>query len=296
MNLLHTYHNGNTTVSMYDDGTKVREYGGIPMPLFPESIDVKITNYCDLACAYCHEHSTTEGIHGDLVKGFKLLSSMPRGTEVAIGGGNPLSHPELVPFLTQLRDNGIIANITVNQLHLKRFAPLIQQLQRDNLIHGLGISYFKADNKYLDMFMSANTVLHMIIGVHSPDELVKVQSKYPDAKVLLLGYKTFGRGITYGAANNTQSLMRMWYERLHQFFLSHLTISFDNLGIEQLNVRRFFSDKAWQQFYMGDDGTFTMYVDMVKQEYARTSTSNERYAINDKHITDVFSHVVAMNK
>lgn len=63
MTIINTYKNGNTSVTLYNDGTKVREYEGTPNIVHPESIDVKITNYCDLGCAYCHESSTTEGKH-----------------------------------------------------------------------------------------------------------------------------------------------------------------------------------------------------------------------------------------
>ena len=57
------------------------------------------------------------------------------------------------------------------------------------------------------------------------------------------------------------------------------TISFDNLAIEQLDVKRLMSDEEWEQFYMGDDGTSTFYVDMVEQKFAKSSTAsmNERY-------------------
>ena len=51
------YRNGNHTVKLYSDGTKVKEtidpnddhftYE------FPESFDLKITDYCDAGCLYC---------------------------------------------------------------------------------------------------------------------------------------------------------------------------------------------------------------------------------------------------
>jgi len=59
--ILHSYQNGNTLVNLYNDGTKTREYEGEPKPVFPESIDVKITNYCDAGCTFCHEKSTRLG-------------------------------------------------------------------------------------------------------------------------------------------------------------------------------------------------------------------------------------------
>ena len=119
------YQNGNTTVTMMNDGTKIREYEGIPKIIHPESIDIKITNYCDMGCAYCHENSTIKGVHADLDKLLEVTAELPAGVEFAIGGGNPLSHPDLVLFLETLKSKGIITNITVNQGHLKNYQNLL---------------------------------------------------------------------------------------------------------------------------------------------------------------------------
>lgn len=60
--LLHTYQNGNVTVTLYEDGTKVREWpdGESPRVTHPESCDLKITQYCDLdsICVYCFTPDT----------------------------------------------------------------------------------------------------------------------------------------------------------------------------------------------------------------------------------------------
>src|ERR1035437_2383469 len=93
-----SYKNGNTIVTIFNDGTKIREYNDIPEIIHPESIDIKITNYCDMGCFYCHESSTTNGVHADLDKLLKVINELPAGVELAIGGGNPLSHPNLVDF------------------------------------------------------------------------------------------------------------------------------------------------------------------------------------------------------
>ena len=90
--LLAKYKNGNYTVRLFSDGTKIRftlddEFNA----MFPESIDIKITNYCDISCLMCHEDSSTKGVHGNLEHPF--LDTLVAGTELAIGGGNPLSHP-----------------------------------------------------------------------------------------------------------------------------------------------------------------------------------------------------------
>ena len=117
MDLLGEYKNGNYVVAIYEDGTKIRytEHDKF-IPEFPESMDVKITNYCDMNCPWCHENSTSNGRHGDILHA-DFINSLRPFTEVAIGGGNPLSHPDLPVFLERLKQKNIIANITVNQRH-----------------------------------------------------------------------------------------------------------------------------------------------------------------------------------
>ena len=67
-------------------------------------------------------------------------------------------------------------------------------------------------------------------------------------------------------------------------------VSFDNLAIEQLNVRRLMGEEQWNEFYLGNDGQFTMYVDMVNREFAKSSVSTERWPIMD-NIDDMFNKV-----
>ena len=64
--VLHKYKNGNCRVTLYNDGTKIRVCTEkVPSPVFPESIDFKITNYCDRGCKFCHESCTTKGKHAN---------------------------------------------------------------------------------------------------------------------------------------------------------------------------------------------------------------------------------------
>ena len=57
--LLHWYVNGNYTVEIYSDGTKIRETLDPAetkfRPEFSENIDIKITNFCNANCGYCHD-------------------------------------------------------------------------------------------------------------------------------------------------------------------------------------------------------------------------------------------------
>ena len=92
--ILAKYKNGNTKVIILEDGTKIRSYEGVPSPIFPESIDCKLTNFCDLDCAFCHENSTTEGKHADLEKLKEILDPLPPGIELACLSGDTVVYTE----------------------------------------------------------------------------------------------------------------------------------------------------------------------------------------------------------
>lgn len=288
-NKLYKYENGNTTVTIYEDGTKIREFDGEPLIFHPESIDVKITGFCDLGCKFCHESSTVEGKHADLQKLKSVLISLPAGVELAIGGGNPLSHTGLVSFLKWCKDRGLICNLTVNQGHLKEYYQMLCYLIDNDFVKGIGISITTSDFTYIKQLKKKtnNIVYHVIAGVHHPSIINKLV-ELGNCKVLILGYKYFGRGKEY-YSNHVLNLISKWDECMRGIFgLSNCVISFDNLALEQLRMQEKIPAPIWNQCYMGDDFTFTMYIDAVEQEYAPTSRSNDRQSFNDMSLFEYF--------
>lgn len=294
MEQLAQYKNGNTTITILNDGTKIREYEDTPKIIHPESIDVKITNYCDMGCAYCHESSTTSGVHADLNKLIEVISELPEGVELAIGGGNPLSHPNLLEFLQSLKQKGLIANITVNQGHLKTYQDLLIYLIKEELVKGVGISITNNNLNYVKPLLQItnNIVYHLIAGINSVDVIDKL-IELGNCKVLLLGYKYFGFGINHHN-KEVDECVKSWYKNLRNV-IEKCSVSFDNLAIEQLRVRKLFTKEGWEQFYMGDDFQFTMYIDAVKQEYAPTSRSNKRKSFSEYSLIDYFKKERQLN-
>ena len=68
-------------------------------------------------------------------------------------------------------------------------------------------------------------------------------------------------------------------------------ISFDNLALEQLDIKKQISNNQWNNIYMGDDGEFTFYIDLVKGTYAKNSISCEEYPINGMTIRAMFEDI-----
>lgn len=290
MSKLYQYLNGNVGVTIKDDGTSIREYIGEAKPEFPCSIDVKITNFCDLGnyCLWCHEKSNLTGKHADIDELLECLGALPPGVELAIGGGNPLAHPELERFLGALKQRGIIANMTVNELHLKKYEDVIERLLEDKLIWGLGISYSGKHKDLVKKFveMTSNTVLHVIAGINPIECLDEVLEM--KAKILVLGYKQFGKGERY-YSKKVEENKYQWYTKMPLYF-KKIIFSFDNLAIDQLNLKRFLPKESWDQFFMGDEGEFSMYICGVEKEYAVSST-HKRHRIGGAGVKELFTKV-----
>lgn len=322
------YQNGDWLVSLESNGTKVRElissdcdFSSNSRVNRPESIDLKVTDWCDARCAFCHESSTVYGKHADLEPLLVTLADLGHGTEIAIGGGNPLTWPFLEEFLTTVKNN-FVCNITINGLHVgdtevgRRNKERLRDYQERELIHGIGISAVTS-GLFRDAFRVSrndglkNVIGHVIAGRLSGSELFEF-SKFlnnPDCsdflffdecnpedlyldQYLILGYKYHGRGNTAKIAtevtprySNRSVVQKNLYETrlllprvLFACSRSGINLAFDNLAIEQLNVKKILTDTAWSEYYMGREGSISMYIDGVKGEYAVSSTSpaNER--------------------
>lgn len=297
MELLGAYKNGNYMTFLMTDGTKIRKTNDDEfIPAYAENMDVKISNYCDTNCPYCHEGSSTSGKHGDIMNQ-KFIDSLHPYQELAIGGGNALSHPDLIPFLQKLKEKKIIANMTVNQIHFETNQDLIKKLVEEKLIYGLGVSLVSPTQKFIEAIKQyPNVVIHVINGVFSIDDLMNLQNN--NLKILILGYKEIRRGNDYLGKNHTiVNNRKHWLKSVLPDIIDKFnTISFDNLAIEQLDVKRLMSDEEWEQFYMGDDGTSTFYVDMVEQKFAKSSIApiSKRYDLLDS--VDEMFNVIRNNE
>lgn len=286
--LLCEYKNGNYNVKIFEDGTKIRENEGDYFDAsFPESMDVKITNRCQNNCVMCHENSTPDGIHGNL--NHRFIDTLKPGMEIAIGGGNPIEHPDLYYFLQRLKEKNIIANMTLRDTDVLKNIELVIELLDTKLIKALGISCSDVNKtlQCVDILKNDNIVIHLICGIISMKDLRQLFNK--NLKILLLGYKkNTGRGKQHYKDNKMIdlriSMLKVLLSDIIPFFK---VVSFDNLAIEQLKVKTILSKESWNEFYMGNEGQHSMYIDLVKEEFAMNSTAELRHGLLD-NLEDMF--------
>jgi len=303
MKILGTYKNGNYQVTILSDGTKIRRTDENEfIPEFPENADVKITDKCSQGCPFCYEGCTKKGEHSYLMCengtfGQHWMYTLNPYTELAING-NDLDHPDLDKFLLKMQEMKIIVNITVNQNQFMKHLDYLKYLTKYKMIYGLGVSLVNSDDeKFFEALKDfPNAVIHTIAGILTSKDIIKLMNHH--VKVLILGYKTLGRGIAY--KDNVFNHVQDYIQQL-QFWLPKMVdnckvVSFDNLAIEQLNVKELlFKDKQdeWDEFYMGDDGNFTLYIDAVNKTFAKNSCmpKEERFPINGRSMTAMFNFI-----
>lgn len=298
MQLIGSYQNGNYKVSIFDDGTKIRENDlDFFAPDTVESMDIKITNKCDKGCPMCHEDSKRDGKHGDIL-GPSFIDKLHPYTELAIGGGNPLEHPDLMEFLLKCKDLHLIPSMTINQDHFMRNISVVKKLCDEKLIYGLGISLTDPTDNFINQVVQfPNAVIHVIAGIFDRNDLLKLS--YKNLKILVLGYKKVRRGKNlYANAHDDIDIKINWLKYMLPLIKEHgffNCISFDNLAINQLDIKNTLnmSHEEWSRFYMGDDGqdeltSASMFVDMVERKFARNSCSMERFDLLD-NIEDMYN-------
>lgn len=288
------YKNGNYTVALnLSDGTKIRETEEDQFVAdFPESMDIKITNRCNMGCPMCHENSTCDGKHGDILN-TKFIEQLHPYTELALGGGNVLEHPYLLEFLEKLKTLKMIPNITLNQTHFMENLDLVKYMVENTLIYGLGVSLNEVTKEFIEAVSKfPNAVIHVINGIVTMEELEKLKGH--NLKILVLGYKEVRRGDALYKNENSRNAIDhnklMFFKQIGTILKENWfdVVSFDNLAINQLAMKRFMTDEEWDEFYMGDDGidgemtSASMYVDLVEKEFAKNSCdTNNRYPISN---------------
>lgn len=300
MALLAKYKNGNYTVKLYDDGTKIK-YNDLDalIPDFAESIDCNITTKCNGGCKYCYLNCNNEGVHANL--SHPVLDTLHRGTELAING-NDLTHPDLVDFLKRMKDKGVVVNMTINQRHFICNIDKLKDWQNKGLLHGIGVSLVdSADERLISGIQQLkNVVLHVIDGCCTKTDIDNLKDH--NILLLILGFKHKGRGVDYYNENKdfVDNNIAFLKEHLYDYKKNFSGFVFDNLALADLDIRSKVKPELWEQNHMGEEGEFTFFLDLINNEYAVSSTETKyifKIKENDtvdtmfKHIREIFKLV-----
>lgn len=293
-----TWRNGNATITLSKDGTRKVEFDGELNLEFPLNVDIRVSNRCAFGlnpktgkaiCDFCHESATTDGTDANFEMLYLKLaeSNLPAGTELAIGA-NQIT-PGLISFVAGCTEiEGWVCNLTVNQGHTWRDLSEIHRLLNKGWIKGLGVSYRSG---YAlpppPILYYSNTVFHVIAGIDTVEEVLELAERGV-RKVLVLGEKDFG--FNTGRVSLKSENHINWYRQVRRLFDVFEVVSFDNLALQQLNVKRYVMD--YDTFYQGEH---SFYINAVDQTFSPSSRSSEKVSWADISVKDYFGSLEKNN-
>jgi len=295
MTLITKYRNGNATVELHDDGTRVIETPDSSFDFeYPLNLDIRVSTRCSYGrnpktgkgiCDFCHESATTDGRECDYEELKATLDELPKGIELAIGC-NKLTD-DLKDFIGWCGWRRFIVNLTVNQGHLIAFYEGLSVAIENDYVKGLGISY-RSEMKWdiPEFFLNyENTVFHVIAGIDNFEDVLSLKDRGVK-KLLILGEKDFG--FNEGKVDLDSASHREWFWWVSKLFAEFDVVSFDNLALEQLKVRRFFGDDQWDKFNQGE---YSFYINAVDKYLAPSSRSNDKTTWTNISLREYFNHI-----
>ena len=248
----------------------------------PELIDIKITDYCTKGCDFCYQGSSRKGKHADSFTINNFADSIKdKGVlEVAIGGGEPLCHPNIGAFIDTLHRHGIVPNITTKAHDLLlNYSGVLTDLHKCGSI-GVSITNYEEYHDLMMANINLPLVFHFIIGRTSDDikylhtMMVTSAKKHWDPKIVLLGMKK-PANMKMGKSESFEPFVygEEDIELLFKMIKKH------NMGIDSTMVNMFRKELNKygidKKYYYTHEGVASKYVDLVTMRIGANSFGAE---------------------
>lgn len=306
------YYNGNYWVIIGPKRKLRLQLGGESLPLQPEKpelVDLKITDYCDMGCPYCYQGSTEEGKHADRKYIRDLFSEWDDHIyEIAIGGGEPTSHPDFADIVSMLNRSGYIVNFTTKSITWMNNKGTIDAVKES--VSGIAYSpsnipdarkFIEAHDEFVGD--SCELYLHIIPELMGEERFAEFVSFVDEENkdrwrnrihLTLLGYKTTGRGSSFDVGHMDKLIeIAMSPKRTPVGIDTKIASDYED-DLREKNVSK--------KLYTTTEGEFSMYVDAVEKKASKSSYETEnaistikstnRFGDTLYEMRDIFKNIV----
>lgn len=253
----------------------------------PELVDLKITQYCDAGCKFCYMGSTKEGVHAPLekIKTYVDMLADLKVMEIALGGGEPTTHPDFAEILEYIDLKGMVANFTTFSIKWLTDAKIVEAVKKYVSAIGVSVLSEKDLNKVYKIEEVVNTknkinktetaiLAQHVLGSVPEDVTTRmlIEAWSKGVNVLLLGYKKVGFGKDYTPYPVDQILLMLKLSIIERKYYSS-EVSF--LAVDTAFVNKF--RKFLKELHISNklisspEGKFSMYIDAVEGQAAPSS-------------------------
>lgn len=192
-------------------------------PLFaphPELVDISISNHCSKGCPFCYRDSCKNNSFMSLDDYVAVLDALQHPLwgnvfQVAIGGGEPLEHPDFLDIIDSTYSRNIIPNFTTNgslldQYIIKEFSSKIGAIA----ISSQDINSSDFDKINILHQNNVKTNIHFLLNSETLHQAISIlEGKYNNLltninAIIFLTYKPFGRADDSKVLNMCDGFMR----------------------------------------------------------------------------------------
>lgn len=241
--------------------------------IVPELVDVKITDRCPYKCEFCYQGSTPEGDEPNSYKISSIFEALGNlGTfEVAIGGGEPTSHPYFSEVINGALKAGLKPNFTTFAVDWLLDDDKVAAASRCG---GIGVSvHSKRDYNKVEKIRSrlpnVQIMAQHVFGTMSARDTQEMlrKAKTDRIPVLLLGYKETGFGANYKPYDMTDFTKWLSKSSLPQLSVDTVFVERHSDIIAKLEIN--------PTLISAKEGAFSMYIDCVTWKMGPSSYCQE---------------------
>jgi radical SAM protein with 4Fe4S-binding SPASM domain len=172
----------------------------------PELVDISISNHCTKECSFCYRDSMPNDSfmsREDYEFAIKSLNNKKWGNvfQVALGGGEPLEHPEFLEILRISRKHNVVPNFTTNAEHInEKIAREIKPLVGVAAISFPDIRKIPESKAKIFIKEGIKTNIHFILDKKSIKQGIEILEGSHNEKLkgfnalIFLTFKPMGRG------------------------------------------------------------------------------------------------------
>ncbi len=239
-----------------------------PFALWPELADISISNHCTKGCDYCYQDSGDNASFMSLEDYKYILNELQHRKwgnvfQVAIGGGEPLEHPQLKQIIEATIIRNIVPNLTTNGIHLDSdYAGYFKGRVGAVALSITDIQAFDLDKAKILLRESVRTNIHYVLSDKNISQAVDIlRGRYNESlsglnSIIFLTHKPHGRGSMTDILKLSDSLMN--FIRQIDYVKCSVRIGFDACFVPLLLC---FTKTDATYIDSCEGGLFSIYID-----------------------------------
>ena len=262
----------------------------------PELADISISNRCTKGCFFCYRDSTPAGDLMSVEDYCQVLDSMNHPAygnvfQVALGGGEPLEHPDFLDIIDETIKRDIIPNFTTNGLLLDE--NVINDLHGKIGALAISVTNINSLTKFSALLAGNKTIrinIHYILSGESICQAIGIlEGRYNGLleginAIVFLTYKPAGRGENRLVLRDDENM---------EEFLSKIAKpqTICKIGFDACFVPILLKKECVARDYVDfcEGGFFSVYINEHKEvSPCSFSRGKDAYSLNDYDFYDIW--------